>query len=469
MQTTSRSSYHSQAHFAYNLQQYEQPTAPLLSRSMDYIHAKVYGQQFDLAMLKAIINDIVSGQLVPEQIAAFLSACASHGLTKQEVADLTRAMLEAGNRIDWSQVLLAKRDGRGRGKRKSVLGSSINGGSGHKPVIVDKHCIGGLPGYRTTLIVVPIVAACGLVIPKISSRAITSSAGTADTMEVLAPVKLSMKKVQQVVEREHGCIVWGGVNALSPADDVFIHVERALHLGYVGQMVASVLSKKVAAGSTHVLIDIPIGPTAKIKSQQQAEELRELLSYVAQQMELQIKVVFTDGTKPIGRGVGPALEARDVLAVLQNQQGAPQDLRERALMLAGEILEFAPEVQRGTGRQLAEEALQSGRAWKKFQAICKAQGGMREPPRAAHTYVYTATRGGVVAAIDNQKLSLLAQLAGAPQNPAAGVYLQMNVGSQIEVGQPLFTIHAEVREKLDQAISFLQNRQNRDNTEIVRF
>jgi len=183
-------------------------------------------------------------------------------------------------------------------------------------IVVDKHCVGGLPGNRTTPIVVAIAAACGLIIPKTSSRAITSPAGTADTMETLTEVSLSLDDMRRVVDREGGCIVWGGSMNLSPADDILIRVERPLDFDSEGQMVASVLSKKLSAGSTHLVIDIPVGPTAKVRSTVMADSLALRLTQVGEALGLTLRVRQTDGTQPIGRGIGPSLEALDVLAVL---------------------------------------------------------------------------------------------------------------------------------------------------------
>jgi thymidine phosphorylase len=331
-----------------------------------------------------------------------------------ETTSFTRAMINVGKRLQWST----------------------------HPV-VDKHCVGGLPGNRTTLIVVPIVAACGLTIPKTSSRAITSPAGSADTMETLAPVELDIVQIRRVVERENGCIAWGGAVSLSPADDILIRVERPLGLDSDGQMVASVLSKKFAAGSTHVLIDIPVGPTAKVRSQQAAQALGERLATVGRALGITLQPIITDGAQPIGRGIGPALEARDVLAVLQNAVGAPDDLRERALLLAGHVLELGGKALAGEGIDMARTVLASGLAWKKFQTICEAQGGMREPPTAGYTHVIVSTHRGQVAAIDNRRLARIAKLAGAPKAPAAGLVFHAPLGTRIEVGQPLMTIHAE--------------------------
>jgi thymidine phosphorylase len=331
--------------------------------------------------------------------------------------------------------------------------------------VVDKHGIGGLPGNRTTLVIVPIVTAFGLTMPKTSSRAITSPAGTADTMETLAPVTLGDRALRRVVEREGGCIAWGGALQLSPADDIIIRVERPLDLDAEGQLVASVLSKKAAAGSTHVVIDVPVGPLAKVRSAEAAERLSNDLVTVGQAIGLDVQVVLTDGLQPIGRGIGPALEARDVLAVLRGESDAPSDLRDRALLLAGHVLELAANVAPGTGRTIAAEILGDGRAWRKFQAICEAQGGMREPPRAAHREPVIAALDGVVTSIDNRRLARIAKLAGAPNDAAAGVDLHVRVGARVAAGAPLFTLHSASPGELAYALDYM--RAHADVIELV--
>jgi len=309
--------------------------------------------------------------------------------------------------------------------------------------VLDKHCVGGLPGNRTTPIVVAIVAALGYRIPKTSSRAITSPAGTADTMEVMAPVALDLAAMRRVVEREGGCIVWGGNVRLSPADDILIRVQRPLDFDSDGQLVASVLSKKIAAGSTHVLIDMPVGPTAKVRSEAAAHSLGARLAHTAGALGLQLGIHRSDGTQPVGRGIGPALEAHDVLKVLRNAADAPADLRERALALSAALLDMAPGSNAGTGLERARDVLDSGAALAKFLAICEAQGGFREPPRAAFTADVPAAASGRIAEIDNRRLAKLAKLAGAPTSPTAGLETSLRVGDTVERGQPLLTLHAE--------------------------
>jgi thymidine phosphorylase len=396
--------------------------------SLSHVRAKVYGGRLDDAALTAIVRDVADRKYSDIHLSAFITACAGDRLDTRETIALTRAMVAVGERISW----------------------------GRTP-IVDKHCVGGLPGNRTTPIVVAIVAAAGLTMPKTSSRAITSPAGTADTMETLAPVDLDITTMRRVVEREGGCIVWGGAMRLSPADDILIRVERPLDLDSEGQMVASILSKKAAAGSTHVVIDIPVGATAKVRSIDAAQALTTMMSDVGRPLGLEVRVVTTDGSQPVGRGIGPALEARDVLAVFQNRPDAPSDLRDRAIRLAGELLQIAGVATGGEGLRQSREILDSGRAWRKFQVICEAQGGMRSPPKAQHTHVVAAERAGRIVRIDNRRLARVAKLAGAPKAPAAGLEFHTPLETVVERGQPLFTVHAEAQGELAYALAYVSD------------
>jgi thymidine phosphorylase len=244
---------------------------------------------------------------------------------------------------------------------------------------------------------------------------------------------------------------------LSPADDALVRVERPLELDSEGQLVASVLSKKAAAGSTHVVVDMPVGPTAKVRSSAAAEFLCGRFEATGRALGLSVRVIVTDGIQPVGRGIGPALEARDVLAVLRGEAGAPPDLRERALLLAGHVLELSARVPAGIGQKEATAILEDGRAWRKFEAICEAQGGMREPGRASNTDWICATRAGCVMAIDNRRLARAAKLAGAPKASTAGVEFLAPIGTLVEEGQPLFVLHAEAHGELHYALDYVNN------------
>jgi thymidine phosphorylase len=383
--------------------------------SLEAVHHKIRGERLEQQDYRDIARDIVNNRYSKIEMSAFVVACAQSGMEREEVLYFTRAMVETGERLSWDGGLVA-----------------------------DKHCIGGVPGNRTTMIIMPIVAAHGMLIPKTSSRAITSPAGTADTMEVLARVDLGLDRLRAIVERERGCLAWGGTARLAPADDVLISVERPLSLDSPGQMVASILAKKVAAGSTHLLVDIPMGPTAKVRHQGDALRLRKLFEYVGDALGLHLQVLITDGSQPVGRGVGPVLEVRDVLAVLDNAPDAPADLREKSLLLAGHILEFDPQVRGGTGEALAREILESGRAAEKLWRIVEAQGRNPEPPTLGSLrHEVPSPADGVVSAIDNFQIARIARLAGAPMDPGAGVELNKKLGDPVQQGETLYAIYAQ--------------------------
>jgi thymidine phosphorylase len=398
------------------------------------VRRRIYGGRIEPAAFRGIVADVVSGRYSDVELSSFLTACTTLPLNDDEATALTQAMVDAGERLSWP----------------------------FEPVL-DKHSIGGLPGNRTTPILVAIVAAHGLTIPKTSSRAITSPAGTADTMETMAPVTLDLATIRKVVEQEGGCIAWGGAVRLSPADDILIRIERALEVDSEGQLIASVLSKKIAAGSSHLVLDVPIGPTAKVRSMSAASALSQRLVTIARSFGITASVVLTDGSQPVGRGIGPALEATEVLAVLQGRVDASAMLKDRACRLAGALLELGGRCAAGAGYGLAVDTVEDGRAWAKFQRICEAQGGMRSPPKARQSQPLLAVSAGIVRSIDNRKIARLAKLAGAPEAKAAGVSLQVELGSRVETGQPVCTVHADTPGELNYALEYAAA-----NPDIVR-
>ena len=398
------------------------PAAP--PASLDAVRAKIKGATLTSSQIASVVDDLTHYRYSDMETAAFLVGSASF-MTTEELLALTEAMAKAGTQLKWD-----------------------------KNTVVDKHCIGGIPGNRTSMIVVPIIAAHGLTIPKTSSRAITSPAGTADTMEVLARVDLDVDAMREVVAACNGCLVWGGHVNLSPADDIMIAVERPLLLDTHEQMVASIMSKKVAAGSTHLLIDLPVGRNAKLADASEAMQLRKLFELVGSHFGIAVEVITTDGSQPIGNGIGPVLEAQEVMAVLAGDVMSPRDLRGKSLRLAGHLLEYDPALRGGAGHSRARELLDSGAALSQMQKIIEAQGPtLCRNEIGDLTTDILASRDGVVSAIDCLHMNRLARTAGAPLDKGAGIKLNKKIGDHVEAGEPLYRIHAFEQSGFDLAQS----------------
>jgi thymidine phosphorylase len=394
--------------------------------SLDAVRAKIMGRTLEPQDVVSIVADITAHRYSDMEIAALLVSSARF-MTSTELLAFARSMADAGTRLTWD-----------------------------RPMVVDKHCIGGIPGNRTSMIVVPLVAAHGLTIPKTSSRAITSPAGTADTMEVLARVDLIVEELQRVVETCQGCLVWGGHVNLAPADDILISIERPLSLDTPEQMVASIMSKKLAAGATNLLIDIPVGPSAKVATATEALRLRKLFEFVGDQFGMTLEVVITDGRQPIGYGTGPVLEAADVMAVLSNDPDAPKDLREKSLQLAGRLIEWDPKLRGGTGYARARELLESGAALRQMQSIIAAQGPSPcKSELGPLIHDVTAPQDGIVEGIDCFFFNRLARTAGAPIEKGAGVRFFKKIGDQVKAGEVLYRVHSADPSEFDLTIAAL--------------
>lgn len=389
------------------------------------LQAKLRGEALDEAAYVAVLRDTIAGRYTEAELTDFLIA-ATGSLTDQEVVALARARTAFTPRIEWDA-----------------------------PLVVDKHSMGGVPGSRITLIVVPIVAAHGLAMPKTSSRAITSAAGTADAMETVARVDLTQDDVRRCVAQARACIAWNGRLNHSVVDDVMNAITRPLKLDSRRWAVASILSKKYTAGATHVMVDLPYGPQTKLATRADAEALGALFEHVGKGLGMHVRAFATDGSQPIGRGVGPALEVRDVLQVLDNAPDAPADLRAKALRFAAEIIAFDPRVASAEdGMRIATALLEEGKAKAAFEHIVAAQGRRAAPVTpATHTQDMTAARAGRVASIDGLRVSGIARAAGAPLSAGAGVDLLCTIGAHVAPGQALYRIHAASPAALDAAIT----------------
>lgn len=381
--------------------------------SIDSVRRKINGGILSAKEYRSIIADLAAYRYTPIELAAFLVSNASF-MSPQEVLSMTEALIEYRRPADWGIDL-----------------------------VVDEHCIGGIPANRTTMIVVPIAVAYGLCMPSTMTRSVTSCSGAADAMEVLANVELSEDETAATVNEIGGCMVLDGQRlALSATEDLLMSLERALGLSTPQQIVASILSSKIAMGITHLLIDIPVGKTAKIRNMSEAMSLRKLFEYVGDMLSMKIDVIVTDGSEPVGNGIGPVLEARDVMKVLRCREDAPQDLREKALFMAGKVLEFDPQLRGGQGYYQARDILDSGRALEVMSQIVHAQGKQIPPPLGQLTRDITAETSGIISEIDSQILNRIAMTAGAPADKGAGIDLMKKVGDQVEQGEVLYRIYA---------------------------
>ncbi len=397
--------------------------------SINYITKKLNGRELNEKEINEIVKDIVNNSLSEVELTYYVSACYTEGMSLKETLYLTKAIVKYGDKL------------------------KLN-----KYPILDKHCSGGVPGNRTTMLIVPIIAAAGLIMPKTSSRSITSPAGTADTMEVLAPVNLPIEKIKKVVEKAGACIVWGGSISLASADDELIRVRHPLSLDPEGMLLSSILAKKAAVNATHVLVDIPVGEDTKIKDKKTAFRLRGEFKKIGKKLRMSIQVMISDGSQPIGNGIGPALEARDVLYVLKRDRRRPLDLEKKSLMMAEKLL--------NTGgiknaKKKAYEILDSGFAYEKMKEIIRAQGGNPdiEPDRiqlGKHRYTFKAKKSGRLRNIDNMIIAKIARVAGAPKDKGAGIYLYKHEREMVKKGEGLFTIYAKSNTKLKYAKEILK-------------
>ena len=380
--------------------------------SISSIKRKIAGNILSPAEYGGIIADIANRRYSNMDIASFLVASGSF-MTPPEVLALTEALV--GNQvINWD----------------------------NEGIVVDHHCLGGIPGNKTDIIITAIVAAYGLPIPKTASRSLSSCAGVADTMSVLANVDLDETLLKKLIRENRGALVCHSGLQIAMANRLISSVERQIGITQQQHLVASILAIKIAMGITHLVIDIPVGPNSRIKSTQDAMRLRKLIEYVGDQMGIEVDAVITDGSEPIGNGIGAVLEARDVMKVLRNKDDAPQDLREKSLFLAGRIIDFDPKLRGGQGYFVAKEILNSGRALESMNRIIHAQGKAPQPTLGHLTRDIVAAESGYVESIDNTRINRIGVLSGASQNPGAGLDLLKKVGDRVEQGETLFRIHS---------------------------
>ena len=398
-------------------------------KSLQFIRHKLSGRKLLYEEVYEIVKDVVAGNLNESEIAAFVTALHVQGLGLDEATSLASSMVKTGKQLKF-----------------------------RKKIIVDKHSVGGVPGDKTTLLVVPIVAAAGLTIPKTSSRAITSAAGTADRAETLMPVNLGSEEMKKVVQRCNGCIVWGGSLELAPADDIFVRTEYSLHIDPL--LLPSIMSKKKAVGATHLVVDIPTGRGAKVKTVGEADLLAKDIIELGRRMSIHTHCVVTHGEQPIGFSVGPTLEAREALEVLMNKRSV-SDLIDKTYHIAGAIFEISG---KKNGYNLAKDILRTGKAEKKLREIISLQGGNSKIKPddlivGDQVFQLKAKKTGQVLWMDNNILVEVARAAGAPKDKGSGIIFNKKCGDKVAADETLFTIYAEKSRKLSRAQDILDEQE----------
>lgn len=405
--------------------------------ALQAIQKKLVGKRLTYEEIYAVMDSISHDRLSQVLTTYFAASGYSKGFSDEEMYFLTKAMIETGEQLEF------------------------------KGIVADKHSIGGVPGTRTTLIVTPIVAAAGFTIPKSSSRAITTPGGTGDDMEVLAPVTFGKKDIYRIVRETNACIVWGGGVDIAPADDDLILVEQPLLLESFDKILVSIMAKKVAFGSNHIVIDVPYGKHVKVHNKKDAELLAKKFGYLAKRFNVKLKVYVHNTNEPAGRGIGPLLETREALKVLEQVPDRPMDLEEKGLHLAGMVLDLCLEDspkrmqehvknEFGSGRKWAESILASGMALKKMREIIKAQGGnsgimSKDLHPGKHVYEVKAKEAGVIKEIDSKSATILAKILGAPKQKKSGIYLLKKNGEHVKVGEPICILYSESEYNLREA------------------
>jgi len=411
--------------------------------ALEAIRKKLVGDTLNYREIYAVMDQISHDKLGDVLTTYFAASGYSKGFSDEELYFLTKAMVETGEKLQFSGI------------------------------VADKHSIGGTPGTRTTLILVPIVAAAGFKIPKSSSRAITTPGGTADDFEAIARVEFSKKEIVEIVDKVGGCIVWGGSFNIAPADDLLIQIEKPLLFESYDKILVSIMAKKIAFGATHVVIDLPVGDSMKIKHRSDAEELSKKFVRLGKRFSIKIQCLIHPTREPAGRGVGPILEVREALRVLQQKAGRPLDLEERALHLTGVLLDMCledspPKIKNyvkenfGDGAKWADYLLKSGEAWRKMQDIICAQGGKDKIDSedlipGKFSGIIKAKKYCKVISIDSKAVTIVARVLGAPTDKRAGIYFEKKNGERVAKGEPLAIMYSSNKHNLEEAKETLKH------------
>ncbi len=411
-------------------------------RAVEIIEKKRDGYELSPEEIRFFVEGFTRGEIPDYQAAAFLMAVYFRGMTPRETADLTLAMAYSGRVLDLHDIA---------------------------PVVVDKHSTGGV-GDKVSLVVVPLVAAAGLPVGKMSGRGLSFTGGTIDKLESIRGfrVELTVEEFREQLRRV-GAVLCGQSADLAPADGKFYALRDVTGtVPSIPLIAASIMSKKIAAGADAIVLDVKVGNGAFMKTLEDARALAQRMVDIGFALGRRVVAVISDMNQPLGEAVGNALEVKEAIATLRSD--GPQDFREHCLTIAAYMLYLGGRAGSvAEGRRLAEETLSSGAAWEKFRALVAAQGGdveqIEEPerlPRARLIREIPAPADGYIAEMRAYEVGMAAVALGAgrtkkgePIDPAVGILVHRKVGDPVRRGEPLFTVHANAEERLAEAEAWL--------------
>lgn len=410
------------------------------SKSIDFIKKKLLGTKLTEEEILEIIQDISKRKIREVEIAYFMASFFNPGFDEDEVLWTAKAMAKAGDILDFSEI-----------STKRAKKYNLKGLEGY---VVDKHSIGGVAAKGVTPILVPTIASFGLTIPNTSTRAITTPAGTSDILEVVMPVNFDTEEVVEIVDETGATMIWGGALTLAPADDILIHVERGLHIQSYQKLLVSIVAKKIAIGVSHILIDVPYGPGTKVEDPDDVELLSHSFKNLFQKVGITCDVYSRRVNAPDGNGIGPVLEMRDILKILNQDEDRPRDLENLAADMAGDLLEMVGIAQEGRGKQMALDKIASGATKEKFWEIARAQGAKGEvKPEdlkvGEYSFDVIAKQEGEIKVINNKEVVKVARTLGNPFIKEAGLYFYKRPGDVVTKGEKVLTLYATSAERLE--------------------
>lgn len=414
-------------------------------RFVDLIHRKKEGKALEPREIQNMIRQYVSGEIPDYQMSAMLMAVCFQGMDDEELTALTLAMRDSGDIVDLSRI---------------------------EGIKVDKHSTGGV-GDKTTLVIGPLVAACGVPVAKMSGRGLGFTGGTLDKLESIPGFRIDLSEDEFFAAvKDTGISVIGQTGNLAPADKMLYALRDVTGtVESIPLIASSIMSKKLAAGSDKILLDVTTGSGAFIKDVEQSRELARRMVAIGKGADRETVAMLTSMDEPLGYAVGNSLEVKEVIQTLQGN--GPEDLNEVCFALAGMMLSLGKEgLTYEEGRKLAEKTLQSGAAYEKFAAMVKGQGGdlsfIENPElfeRAELQGEVRAKENGYLNSMDTEGIGITAGLLGAGRETkestidhSAGIIMKKKLGDRVQKGDVVAELYTAEKERLMRASAYMEGR-----------